>query len=905
MSPKSPQFRRPQTFGAFASLLMVASCGADASPDIPEMHAGGAAPPAAAVETPPQEATTPEPSRALRAAYIAAVQADAPTEYEAIAGAAGVIADNPAQGLITELSAAGVWLAPTRGDAGWSFGLTPRAWGCADAGGLAEDAQERLAAQAVEPEVDGNRVTFAREGLTEWYVNGPLGLEQGFTLPERPCAVAGSAGGAGLAIEVEIGGDLAATLTSAGDALSLRDGSGEEVLRYSDLHVVDAAGKVLPARLALDEGTLTIHVDDAGATYPVVVDPLVWTEQQKLLPVNAPQTAEVGQHVAVAGNTAVMTWYRTNFGVPWGGSAYVFVRSGEVWSLQQQLVPSDASSGSKLGSFVSLSGDTLAVGGGRAIGGLSHFVYVFVRSGGVWTEQQKFQAPSQRAFRSGAISGDTLILGAPEENAPLFQAGAAYVFTRAGGVWTEQQRLVPSTPSADADFSRSVAISGDTALLGAEDQSSPTGSMGTTYVFVRSGGVWTEQQKLFPENGDSTYRFGHDLALSGDTAVIGALNDNANTVSNEYSGAAYVFSRSGALWSQQQKLLPSDALEDGIGRAVAISGNTILLGASADDTHGTFAGAAYVFARSGGVWVERQKLFPADASQSDQFGGAIALDGGTALLGAPFSDGGRGSAYIFIGLMEGELGEPCVDADGCLSGFCADGVCCDVACDDDACQACSVAAGASLNGTCGPATGKPCDDSNACTVADTCQAGVCAGGSAVVCADPVGEVCQAGRCDPASGACLAVDKEDGTPCPDGECLDGECAVDPGAGGGGAGGGGAGAGGNGAGGAGVGGNGAGGNGTGGNGAGGAGVGGNGAGGAGVGGGGAAPSGTTGSGAGATADEALLWGRGCACTTGATPERGGLGAGWLLLGVLGLRRGQRTRARERARALRPLV
>ncbi|EYF00566.1 Hypothetical protein CAP_0495 [Chondromyces apiculatus DSM 436] len=282
--------------------------------------------------------------------------------------------------------------------------------------------------------------------MTEWYVNGPLGIEQGFTVQERPCAAragaaeaAGGEAGEGLVIEVGIEGDLSAGVSSAGgagDALSLRDASGHEVLRYTDLHVVDAAGKVLPARLALVEGTVAIHVDDAGATYPVVVDPLVWVEQQKLLEPDGSSQVGFGRGLVLQGDTAVATRFTDQNGAL-EGAAYVFARAGGFWAPQQELIPSDAASGAKIGLTVALSGDTLAVTGRLPGSGLSRAVYVFVRSGDTWVEQQKVLRPSTAVYSFGdalALDGDTRLVGDYSQSTPQ------------NGAWVETQKLIPPTP---------------------------------------------------------------------------------------------------------------------------------------------------------------------------------------------------------------------------------------------------------------------------------------------------------------------------------------------------------------------------------------------------------------------------------------------------------------------------
>jgi hypothetical protein len=323
----------------------------------------------------------------------------------------------------------------------------------------------------------------------------------------------------------------------------------------------------------------------------------------------------------------------------------------------QKLIPSDL--GGLFGSSVALDGDTAVIGaylsddGGTINNGAA---YVFTRSGGVWTEQAKLLASDKDGEDwfgySVALDGDTAVIGAfgADDNG-TGEVGAAYVFTRSGGVWTEQAKLLASDKTEADGFGWSVALDGDTAVIGAyaEDDGGTTNN-GTAYVFTRSGGVWSEQAKLLASDKDGGDLFGWSVALDGDTAVIGAyLNDGGSTLN---SGAAYVFTRSGGVWTEQAKLLASDKDRiDFFGRSVALDGDTTIIGTPFKDDSGlNNNGTAYVFTRSGGVWTEQAKLLASDKDNNDQFGYSVALDGDMALIGAPedidFSEDG-GGAYVF------------------------------------------------------------------------------------------------------------------------------------------------------------------------------------------------------------------------------------------------------------------
>src|SRR5205085_941741 len=171
--------------------------------------------------------------------------------------------------------------------------------------------------------------------------------------------------------------------------------------------------------------------------------------------------------------------------------------------------------------------------------------------------------------------------------------------------FTQFGNLTASDGAADDLFGDSVALSGDAALVGAVfDAIGANSNQGSAYVFVRSGTTWTQQQKLTASDGATNDQFGRSVALSGNTALVGADGGNAN------QGSAYVFVRSGTIWMQQQKLIASDgAVGDFFGVSVALSGETVFVAASSDDIGANASqGSAYVFVRTGTAWTQQQKL---------------------------------------------------------------------------------------------------------------------------------------------------------------------------------------------------------------------------------------------------------------------------------------------------------
>src|SRR5439155_1682035 len=202
--------------------------------------------------------------------------------------------------------------------------------------------------------------------------------------------------------------------------------------------------------------------------------------------------------------------------------------------------------------------------------------YVFVRSGTAWTQQQKVTASDGAAAdqfgTSVSLSADTAVVGSPADDLPgAGDAGSGYVFVRTGTTWTQQAKLVASDAATGDLLGQSVAISGDTVVAGAPGDDVPAAvDAGSADVFVRAGTTWTLQPEILPAAGAP---FGSATALSGDTVVLGAPDDGAG------AGSAYVFVRSGTLWSQQQKLLASDGTAgDHLGLSVSLSADTVVVG---------------------------------------------------------------------------------------------------------------------------------------------------------------------------------------------------------------------------------------------------------------------------------------------------------------------------------------
>jgi len=396
---------------------------------------------------------------------------------------------------------------------------------------------------------------------------------------------------------------------------------------------------------------------NSGSAYIFIRSGTTWSEQAKLTASDAAAGDNFGISVAVSGNTAVIGAYLDDDGGTNSGAAYVFTRSGTTWNQQAKLTASDAAADDWFGYSVAVSGDTAVIGadGDDDGGNSSGAAYVFVRSGTTWSQQAKLTASDaaadDRFGASVAVDGDTAVIGAYRDDDGGADSGAAYVFIRSGTTWSQQAKLTASDAAADDQFGRSVAVDGDTAVIGAHRDDDSATNSGSAYVFTRSGTTWSQQAKLTASDAAANDYFGKSVAVDGNTAVIGAYGDDANGGTD--SGSAYVFTRSGTAWSQQAKMTASDAAaNDWFGYSVAVSGDTAVIGVPFDDNDsGTDSGSAYVFVRSGTTWNQQAKLTASDAAAGDNFGWSVAVSGDTAVIGANGDDDGgnsSGAAYVFV-----------------------------------------------------------------------------------------------------------------------------------------------------------------------------------------------------------------------------------------------------------------
>ncbi len=463
----------------------------------------------------------------------------------------------------------------------------------------------------VQPTAADNRVTYSRAGLDEWYVNGPFGVEQGFTIPRAPAHGAGP-----LTLSLSLSSNARASL--APDEQGIRfTRPGSASLSYRGLTATDATGRVLHSWLSLGAGRVLLHVDSAGARYPLRIDPFFQVAELTANDEQGPGKFGFSVALSADGTTALIGGPHDGES-PAAGAAWVFTRSpgSTAWEQQGPKLTSGESGGSEESC----------------------------------TEEEGEEASECAFGGSVALSadGNTALVGAPSTNDG---EGAAWVFTRSGNKWVRQsEALVDDEAGTDpGHLGRSVALSGDgdTALVGA-----PTAGRGAgvAWVFTRSGNTWIRQAEPITngQEGTSPTHFGRAVALSsdGDTALVGAPAQEG------YSGAAWAFSRSGSAWIDREQLTGSGEAGAGhFGLSLALSGNgqTALVGARSDDNG---AGAIFAFSRTGSRWEQQGPKLTAGTEEAEaqgKFGYSAALsnDGNTALIGGPRNGGGAGNAWVF------------------------------------------------------------------------------------------------------------------------------------------------------------------------------------------------------------------------------------------------------------------
>ena len=549
-------------------------------------------------------------SPAGQASISAALGADDPAyHFKALAG--GLQAANAAQQFVVTASRSGVSVRERH------LQLSMRLQAVGFGGSL--QAVNRPA-----PAGTSDRVGYAHVGVEESYTNGPLGLDQGFTITRAPHRDAPGP----LTLAIALSGNARASLAPGGQSIQFTAPGGGS-LRYAGLSVTDARGRALHSSLALAHGMLLLRVDARNAKFPLRVDPQLAgvpeVPYRELRPeatseVDLRQRAGISVALSADGSTAVIGGPRGEK----GGAVWVFTQQpSSEYTQTQELTNTEGSSST-----------------------------CDERDGGEVVEGCSFGSAL-------AISadGDTVLVGDPDASEtalqgaePVEHAGAVYVFTNSGEGWTEAAKLESPDPRTGGRFGRSVALAadGDSALIGAPGE----GRGGLAWVFSCAGATWTNTEALEDPLEEHEARFGKSVALSGngEVAVVGAPSEEA------HKGSAWVF----------ESPAPGEPLEHGtklvggeqqpgaqFGYSVAVSseGGTVLVGAPGFEASGgpESTGAAWAFERSGAEWSEPGSKLVGPGEKIELFGTSVALSatGQTAVVGAPHALASGGEAWVY------------------------------------------------------------------------------------------------------------------------------------------------------------------------------------------------------------------------------------------------------------------
>jgi len=462
---------------------------------------------------------------------------------------------------------------------------------------------------------------------------------------------------ANLTLSIESGGDLFKFAT---------------VSRDSSVVTITPRSEDSATTLGYDgSATLTFKASD-GISFGSVVNTFTLTfgpdwsasyTESKVLADNPSSNDYFGTSVAISndGAYAIVGSISEDTSGSGAGAAYVYVRSGSSWSQQQMLKASDAMANGIFGYSVAMSSDgTYAVVGAR-YQNANGAAYVYIRSGTSWTQQAKLTASNAGtgdAFGwSVDISNDGtyIIVGAKDEDSTASSSGSAYVFIRSGTSWSEQQKINGSGAIVNGYFGYSASINSDGTYIAIGAYGDNNMDYGAVHVFSRSGTTWSEQQKIVASDQGVSDHLGVSVSISGagDYVIAGAWGSETG---GSNAGAAYIFSRSGTTWSQQQKIQSTDiGANDHFGWSSNISndGNYVIVGAHYEGTGGGEAGAAYIFNRDGTTWSQVRKLQAADKATSDYFGNSVYLstDASFAICGSQYEttspNSAQGAAYIF------------------------------------------------------------------------------------------------------------------------------------------------------------------------------------------------------------------------------------------------------------------
>lgn len=336
------------------------------------------------------------------------------------------------------------------------------------------------------------------------------------------------------------------------------------------------------------------------------------------------------------------------------GAVYVFRHVDGDWVPEAQVFATDAQEISAYGRDVAVEGNTLVVGAyAHKVGGISMgAVYVYTFDGTAWGDEVQLLAHDP--FQGGQfgysvdLSGDTLAISAHH-----YGPGRVEVFRLSGGLWAYEATLLDSSGIVNDFFGRSVAVDGDTLIVGSTGDDEGGDSTGSAYVYHRTGGLWSLQAKLLAPDPFPGASVGFDVALQGDVALVGAPGDGVGGVP---AGAVYSFRRTDGVWAFEQRLVSGDpSAADVFGHALSLDGDVLIVGEPQDDATPvlTNSGCAWRFEWNGAQWVDATRLAPGDPTKSAQFGQAVTISGERSVVGA-WQDNDLGTSTGSIYTFEGD-----------------------------------------------------------------------------------------------------------------------------------------------------------------------------------------------------------------------------------------------------------
>ena len=610
-----------------ALLLLAASSAANAQQDKPVSHLSDL----------PEEA---------QSTISAVLGRDLPA-YTARTASHAIELTNPRQQLAARFTDRGIEL--HSGAAEW--GISVQAYGHGDA---------LQTVQSVDPTAQQNRVEYRRGGFVEWYVNGPSGLEQGFTLSSAPPLVMDQP----LTIAMTLSGDVGAIIDQSATRLNLSNPQKHVDLQYTALTARDAAGHPLHAWLEMRGDQLLLKVDDAKARYPLVIDPTI--KQARLTNSDQTNGQKFGFSVAISGNTLVVGSPGSNGRNNQGeGAAYVFLKpatGGWVNATENaKLISSDGVTNDEFGYSVAISGDHIAVGAPdhSTPSNLCGEAYYFTKpvfggwSGTISETASLGNGHNKNAFlgTSVGISGQDVIVGSPGED-------AAYLLICAINVPScGLDATFYGVAGPEPQFGMAVAMSGTTFVV-----TDPYATVGVTqfqgaaYVFTYIGHNSFAKATLTSSDGGFLDEMGMSVAISNNTVVVGCPSCMQSGFVGP--GTAYVYTKPQNGWvdaTQTAKLTASDGVfQDMLGTSVAVSGKVIVAGAPNKTLQNAQQGEAYVYIQPAGGWrdqTENIQLLASDGALFDYFGGSVATNGTAAVVGA---QGGKntnnrdtGTTYVY------------------------------------------------------------------------------------------------------------------------------------------------------------------------------------------------------------------------------------------------------------------